>query len=175
MMRNMFAVLLVICLLGGAQGAEEAPLTGQPASFWAEFEGRVAIESDQAGSVVVRIVPDAGLSLALDKALVEEWRDREGRRVEVEGRIYGGAADPRMEVWKFSYEDKSRHKTSALETEGKVAVGEGAPILRTRLGDVPLVDAFAGAPAGALVDVKATLVARGDDLALSVLEMELDD
>lgn len=167
---GLFVVLVFGCVqdIGRAAAAEQS-------SFWAEFEGRVAVESDAAGGDVVRIVPDAGLSLVVDNASIAEWRNREGRRVEVKGRVYGEAAGPRIELWELSLEDESWRGGPTVETEGRIVAGPGAPVLRTRMGDVPLIGVFAGAPAGAPVDVKGDLVEREGRLALSVTEIELDD
>lgn len=170
---KLMAVVILFCLSTGVWSAEMAGGAGTT-SFRAEIEGRVEIDASVPDGAV-RVVPNVGLPVRVGGASGGEWRGREGRWVEIKGRIDYDGTEPRIEIREFSLEDGPPWmQHSSIETEGIVVSGAAGTSLRTVLGEVRLVGSVNAVPSGVPVDVKGNLVLRDGMLAIDVTEIEVD-
>lgn len=170
MIKRLAVVIVLACCAGRAFAA--TPDAGVNASFWIDFKGVVETKSADGA---VRVVPREGVPLRIENASKNEWAPRDGRWVEVEGVVFNHGAEPVMRVWEFSLEERApKPFESALETEGQLIASQDGFVLRTKIGDAPLVGLEVGAPAGAFVDIDGYLVLDAGKLAIHVVRAELD-
>ncbi|MCC8166984.1 MAG: hypothetical protein LIQ31_12735 [Planctomycetes bacterium] len=173
--RYVTTVLLTLALCLAATIAEAVDSTGTR-PFWAEFEGVVEIDASDANGPVVLIRPDAGLPLIVNTDGIQEWRRREGRRVEVEGDVRITAAGAVMDVVELSHEKGSWGSRSPVSLEGYVTEENGQPVLQTRSGgSVPLVVGSRRVWSDRRrVEIDGMFVSSGDSVAVEVHDVDYD-
>ncbi|MCD7897568.1 MAG: hypothetical protein LUG50_12990 [Planctomycetaceae bacterium] len=162
-------VVMVLYLVTGYAPAEDS--RNEP-PFWAEYLGVVEIERVAPDGPAVLVKPDSGLPLRLNTDGIQEWSQREGVRVEVEGGIRVTSSLPLMDVAEFSRENDIDHPISA---EGIISNEKGIISLRTRTGgSVPLVMESGWVRPGVPVEVKGVLVPAGGGVAIEVRDVDYD-
>ncbi len=143
--------------------------------FWAEFEGIVEIDPSGPNGPVVLIRPDNGLPLQVDTDGIQEWRRREGNRVEVEGDVRIVASGAVMDVMELSREKGSWGSRSPVSIEGYVSDDNDRQILQTRNGgSVPLVVGSRRIRSDRRVEIDGMFVTTEDGIAVEVHEVDYD-
>ena len=174
---------------GDAKPGDESSAAGKtekPSGVVGEFCGKVVIERSEGKPPVVKIVPRNGEALRVLDADAGQWKARESRWVEVEGRFVVDDGKPAMSVRKIQTRKKEPGpKKPDADVDGVLQVnGDKTLRVKTSAGSLRLRDDTIGKQVkalgdGRLVEVEGTLFVENGKLAMRVVQWKtlkkLDD